>query len=204
MTHDESLIYIGVADGRVFSAETASLPMGVLSWKTLRQFAAVDGEPTVTCMALWMNDLCVAYGDGVVRFYDGFSGVMTRSYTKHNTTAAIDALHVIDASKISEQEVTLFPDGLGRVRKYAHELAQEEETDMVPIEMCTGKKVGDVAWNLVDDAMEEVFSVQTSVQISLGDREKALAEEVEILRRRNVELEAAGRRLIQLVEKDNG
>lgn len=189
-----------------------------------------EQAPAVTAMALSPlgEELIVGYSDGVVRVYDAWSRQLISSYTRHGTTAAIDCVRVLPGSQaavetgrdVAKDEVEI---------SFDKAVDPDLATRFLPIVTLPGRKsVRAAAAEVVDDAVRLAFaSVETGTEPGdfvemhgtlqqngdhanteeAGTGEKTtqvvppeVLRELEYLRKRNNELEEAGKRLIKLVD----
>lgn len=204
-------------------------PVSASGLPKIRPPLAPDEQPSaVTALTVSPSgrDVIVGYSNGVVRVYDTWSRQLLSTYTRHGTTAAIDSVCILpgdqaavqtsrDAGK-NEAEVSVDravdPDlvanfepivalpGRKTVRAAALEITEDAATlAFVGVELRTQPGVcEDVSGQNENYAStEEGRRLEEQIPSTVPTE---ILRELENLRKRNEELEEAGRRLLKLVD----
>ncbi|CDF34313.1 unnamed protein product [Chondrus crispus] len=174
------------------------------------------------------EDLIVGYADGVVRIYDAWSRQLVSSYARHGTTAPIDGVLVIPGEEAAVQMVrdvakneievsfdkAVDPDLASTFRPRVNlpekssvrEVAESVVADAVKLAFAEGGGGEPGMLVHVDGAQaQENGNLAGSAGMPSSASAPAVVppevlRELEVLRRRNRELEEAGQRLLQLVD----
>lgn len=205
LTTDESAVFIGLRDGTVVTLELAALS-DMQSSRSHPTIPSPAIDVAVTCLSLspCEQNLIVGYTDGLVRVFDARTRVLLSVYAKHSTTAPITA--VMAVSRVRGVAAILINGPLERVWD------PNLPTSFRPLLHLQG---GVPLPHLLRDVMAEtthtVFEQQannepfkTAGNSHLDAERERLLQELSMLRRRNSELEHAGRRLVELVEQQAG
>lgn len=185
--------------------------------------------PAVTALALspMGEEVIAGYSDGVVRVYDAWSRQLVASYARHGTTAPIDCVCILpseDAAVETGRHAAKAEVEVSFDKVFDPDLVIR----FGPIVTLPGRKTVRVAASeVVADAMKLAFAdveagmeprddleidgtrKQNNIYANAGDVDEAgmrtilppeILGELQYLRKRNKELEDAGKRLIQLVE----
>lgn len=188
--------------------------------------------PAVTALTLspMGEEVIAGYSDGVVRVYDAWSRQLIASYARHGTTAAIDCVRILPGE---EAAVETGPHAAKTEAEVSFDKVFDPDlaTRFEPIVSLPGRKtVKAAAAEVIADAVKLAFAgmetgtepnddleidrtlQQNGMYASTGDVDEAdvgktvppeVLRELQFLRKRNKELEDAGKRLIQLVEHDS-
>lgn len=187
----EAVLYVGVSSGDVVVVAVEDLVEGgvIGEGKRVLRGGGVGGVSALT-IGGGGEIVVVGYEGGVVRVFEGGSGVLLSSYSRHGT-APVDAVVVMErswrwrdmGSRVLER---LVDEAL--VTKYKPVVELGGGLDVVVADI--GKMAVDMAY--AKEAEEDS-----------GETQEEMKRELDELRRRNRELEDAGRRLIELVEAHN-
>lgn len=189
-----------------------------------------EQPPAVTALALspMGEDLIVGYADGVVRIYDAWSRQLVSSYARHGTTAPIDGVLAIPGEEAAVQVVrdvakneievsfdkAVDPDLVSTFRPRVvlpektsvREVTESVVADAVKLAFAEGGGGEPGTLVHVDGAQaQQNGNLVGSAGMPGGASAPAVVppevlRELEVLRRRNRELEEAGKRLLQLVD----
>lgn len=214
-TRDESVAFIGGADGSVVAIPIASLPFDVTR--------SADGFPTapaptigkgVSAIALSPkeDELVVGYVDGVVRVLDAASLAIVHVYVKHGITSPITVVHTMPT----------VPEGVEECMPLQRARDDEVVEEYAPsVDVGFGEDdVANTVWESIESVERMAFGEwvdmaekKTDQSGAMNDEEKGcratesdlmtaeLTKEVEFLRKRNKELEDAGKRLIDIIDE---
>lgn len=222
----ESVIFVGLVDGTIMSTSLPNLPFG--SVRSVQQSDCIPPPPSpsddllaVTTLSLSPNccELVVGYSDGVVRIYDVGSRVQIHSYSKHSTTAPITFVMTLPR----------IPVAFEHTRNEFPAISRSQPLDAVKctsssIDLSSAPGFHTLACRMNDDAVALNFEERDVPDDSdamdshgsgtrreekllpLKKREddvvlEKLVHEVAFLRKRNNELESAGNKLSDLVER---
>lgn len=222
----ESVIFVGLVDGTLSSAILPNLPFG--SVRSVQQTDCIppphspsDDLLAVSSLALSPKgcELVVGYSDGVVRIYDVGTRVQLHSYSKHSTTASITFVATLES----------IPDAFEQTRREFPAISRSQPLDAVKstsslIDLSTAPGFHALAWRTIEDAVALNFddrdvsddsdaihkhesNAQVDdklLQLKKGEDDvvlEKLLHEVAFLRKRNNELESAGNKLSDLVER---
>lgn len=227
---DGSVALISVNDvnfGSVAALDVAKTGIPPIPTATM----SAGPPPTATAVALSPNgeELVVGYADGVTRIYDVQSRTLLHTYAKHSTTAAVTYVATLPAVPEPRPGDTVAhpPPALARIPVVSEmNIEDSRAAAAVPpilIDLASQPPIGDVASSLIDRAFASAFPrcgnsteivPEGEVTHQKGDKSQIpdetvenavlddLIREVNFLRKRNLKLEQAGRRLAHLVEND--
>lgn len=163
-----------------------------------------DGdECAVSALAVspFGTEVIVGYSDGIVRVFHAQSRQMLCSFARHAPGVPVDAIVVLPVVEGVVRGDVWQDVVLQKVRDA--EALEEAEAVFV----ADGPDVHDdpdLAWEALEFAFERVFGEgkvdEEPVNHPSNDVSKELLEELDCLRKRNRELEEAGKRLLALVE----
>lgn len=173
MNIDESTVYIGVQDGRIFVADVASLPMTSVSYKSLSCLSppVAPGVPMPSVTSMSLSPLCtqliVGYGDGLIRTYDTHSQQLLSTYGKHSTTAPITCVRTMhpvptlrDVAQEGARTSAVNPQALPMASNVMFSKTTNSQlmTGFAPLVVLPGSRtVRDAACDAIDTATDMVF-----------------------------------------------
>lgn len=186
----EAVLYVGVSTGDVVIVDLADLVEGGVIGNEKRILKGGDvGAVSALAVGGAGEIVVVGYDGGIVRVFQGGSNVLLASYGRHGT-ASVDAVIVMDASWGRKEAAN---------RVLERMVDEELVTKYRPVVELGGGL--DVVISEVGKMAVEMAFVEEE-ENGEGTREE-MSRELEELRKRNRELEDAGRRLIELVETHN-
>lgn len=187
----EAVLYVGVSNGDVIVVMVEDLVEGGVIGEGKRVLRGGDvGGVSALAVGGGGEIVVVGYEGGAVRVFEGGTGVLVASYGRHGT-ATVDAVVVMERSwgrKNMESRALERSVDDALVTKYKPVVELGGGLDAVVTNI--GKMAIDMAY-----AKEEEEDTQ--------DIQEEVKRELYELRRRNRELEEAGKRLVELVEAHN-
>lgn len=228
---DETSVAISLRNGSVVLIDVTSLDFGTTRAarkdEIIPRPATASGEQlqaTAIAFAPSGIHVVVGYSDGVVRLYDTFSFALVHAYTKHATTASVTFVGTVSALQPLDPEQT--PSALAR----SHTRTGDADRTTAPlVTFQHAPPLSAAVWEFIRNIADDAFSSERIARmddvdcpLQAGDTMDAEQEhdrkhqgssskkdvvleevlrEVYFLRRRNLQLEEAGRKLLNLVQK---
>lgn len=227
---DETMMVVALRNGSVVLLDVTLLEFGttraIRKDEIIPRPATASGEQlqaTAVVLAPSGTHVIVGYSDGVVRLYDTFSFAFVHAYTKHSTTAPVTFVAALPS--LQTPDPAQIPAALARTN------TRSEDADHASAPLVSLKHTSPLlasVWSYIGCASQEIFLSERIVLMDESERileqagitnggqshdrtsqdpplkdavlEKIL-EEVQFLRRRNLQLEEAGRKLLNIVRK---